>query len=104
MSVITTHILDTAAGRPAANVAVTLTDSNGKIVGRGTTDADGRVRELVAGELPSGRYRITFAIGEYFATASFYPEVSVDFVIETGQHYHVPLLISPFGYSTYRGS
>ena len=104
MSVITTHILDTAAGRPAPDVAVTLTDNNGKIVGRGVTDRDGRIRDLVSGDIPSGRYRLTFAVGEYFKGASFYPEVSVDFLIESGQHYHVPLLISPFGYSTYRGS
>lgn len=104
MSTITTHILDTSLGQPARSVAVTLTDNNGKIVGRGTTDSDGRVRDLVGDDIPSGRYRLTFATGEYFKGKSFYPEVSVDFIIESGQHYHVPLLISPFGYSTYRGS
>jgi 5-hydroxyisourate hydrolase len=73
-------------------------------VGRGTTDADGRVAELLASPAEPGRYRLTFDTGSYLE-AGFYPEVSVTFVVEQGEeHYHVPLLLSPFGYSTYRGS
>ncbi len=110
---ITTHILDTSIGRPAGGVAVVLEAQGGeawRVVGRGTTDADGRLRTLVpAGEaLVAGRYRITFATGEYFERSrveGFYPEVSITFEMrDAGQHYHVPLLLNPFGFSTYRGS
>jgi 5-hydroxyisourate hydrolase len=110
---ITTHILDTSLGRPAGGVLVTLEahgDEGWREVGRGTTDADGRLRTLVpAGEpLVAGRYRITFDTGGYFdrnGVVAFYPEVSVAFVVrDPGQHYHVPLLLNPFGFSTYRGS
>ena len=114
---ISTHILDTARGRPAAGVPVTLEllESNGaaargREIARASTDADGRVRELVADgpALGAGRYRIHFDTAGYFAasgTEAFYPEVSVVFVIhDAAQHYHVPLLLSPYGYSTYRGS
>lgn len=110
---ITTHILDTSLGRPASGVLVTLEVHAGESwreVGRGATDADGRLRTLVpAGEaVVAGRYRITFDTGGYFersGVAAFYPEVSVTFVVgDAGQHYHVPLLLNPFGFSTYRGS
>lgn len=110
---ISTHVLDTARGRPAANVPVVLEvfDSTGasREIGRGATDADGRVRELVSGTtLGAGTYRLTFETAAYFraiGVESFYPTVSVVFVVvDAGQHYHVPLLLSPFGYSTYRGS
>jgi 5-hydroxyisourate hydrolase len=83
-------------------------DSGWQHVGRGTTDADGRVRDLLASPPEVGRYRLSFDTGAYFGAvgeAGFYPEVSVTFVIRHGEeHYHVPLLLSPFGYSTYRGS
>ena len=105
MSGITTHVLDTARGRPAAGVPVLLeraVDGGWQGVGRGTTDADGRVSDLLAGRPREGRYRLTFDTG---AHSSFYPEVTVTFVVAGGEeHYHVPLLLSPFGYSTYRGS
>ena len=110
---ITTHVLDASIGQPAAGVAVTLERRVGaawKSVGAGSTDADGRVRALPAGDgsLAPGHYRITFATGAYFAgrgVVSFYPEVAVVFdVRDASQHYHVPLLLSPFGYSTYRGT
>ena len=114
MSGITTHVLDVAHGQPARNVAVTLEqhsfDTGYVVVSTRRTDGDGRVRDLLAQEstLQRGRYRITFAIGEYFGNigvACFHPEVSVVFEIQNpDQHYHVPLLVSPFGYSTYRGS
>jgi 5-hydroxyisourate hydrolase len=113
MSRITTHVLDTSRGRPAAGVAVALEregDAGEWIaVGRGTTDADGRLRDLIGGggEVGAGAYRLTFETGAYFAASgveSFYPRVAVIFSVAAGEHYHVPLLVNPFGYSTYRGS
>ena len=113
MSGVTTHILDTSLGRPAGGVLVTLEIHVGGAfceVGRGTTDADGRLRTLLpAGEpVLAGSYRLTFHTGPYFernGVAGFYPEVSVTFLVrDPAQHYHVPLLLNPFGFSTYRGS
>jgi len=113
MSAITTHILDTSRGRPAEGVLVVLERRLGgehEELGRGITDKDGRQRTLLpaAGEIEPGIYRLTFHTGPYFtkhATAGFYPEVTVTFEIKDGtQHYHVPLLLNPYGYSTYRGS
>ena len=114
MSAITTHVLDLERGRPAAGMPVRLEHRSPdrgwvKLADR-VTDADGRVGDLLApGVLPeAGRYRITFETGEYFrarAESSFYPEACVTFEVgDREQHYHVPLLLSPFGYSTYRGS
>jgi 5-hydroxyisourate hydrolase len=107
--VISTHVLDTARGHPAEGVPVVLEHDAGDWteVGRGVTDADGRVRELVSGELEDGRYRLTFDTAQYFRTIGevvFYPEVSVVFNVAGATHHHVPLLLSPFGYTTYRGS
>ena len=113
MSAITTHILDTAAGRPAAGVMVVLEyESNGEWteVGRGQTDKDGRLRDLLAADFnpAEGIYRLTFDTGAYFLSQraeSFYPSVTVSFILrDAAEHYHVPLLLSPYGYSTYRGS
>lgn len=119
MSAITTHILDLSTGRPAAGVEVVLewrrvgevaNADRWTAIGHGATDDDGRQRTLMAaGTAPeAGWYRLTFASGEYFAragTPTFYPFVTVVFeVTSRDQHYHVPLLLSPFGYSTYRGS
>lgn len=105
---ITTHVLDTSRGCPAVDVPVVLEHAvNGRweAVGRGRTDAGGRVSDLLTSAPADGRYRLTFDTGAYFGDAGFYPEVSVTFVVEHGEeHYHVPLLLSPFGYSTYRGS
>ncbi|HJS95572.1 MAG TPA: hydroxyisourate hydrolase [Solirubrobacteraceae bacterium] len=107
MSGISTHVLDTSRGRPAAGVPVVLeraVNGHWEPVGRGTTDADGRARDLLSSVPEEGRYRLTFDTGAYLPTG-FYPEVTVTFVVEAGEeHYHVPLLLSPFGYSTYRGS
>jgi 5-hydroxyisourate hydrolase len=103
---ISTHVLDTSRGRPAASVPVTLDIERGgwDVVAMGRTDADGRLR-LVADAPEPGTYRITFATGEYFSGETFFPEVSIVFTIkDAAQHYHVPLLLSPYGYSTYRGS
>ncbi|MGQ0814833.1 MAG: hydroxyisourate hydrolase [Gemmatimonadota bacterium] len=114
MSAITTHILDTSLGVPAANVGVTLEqlDAYGaaRVVGQTRTDQDGRARDLVADSftLEPGRYRLSFDVGAYFTTTrreTFYPHVTVTFEVrDVTQHYHIPLLISPYGYSTYRGS
>jgi 5-hydroxyisourate hydrolase len=108
MSKVTTHVLDTSIGKPAPNIAVALTDFDGNVVGRGHTDQDGRCRDLTADEIQTGRYRISFDVAAYFLERdihSFYPVVHIDFeVFNAGEHYHVPLLLSPFGYSTYRGS
>jgi 5-hydroxyisourate hydrolase len=112
MSPVTTHVLDTARGRPASGVSVVLdVESAGAWtrVGQGTTDADGRIQDLVApGVLRAASYRITFDTGAYFralGVEAFYPEASIVFTVrDTSAHYHVPLLLSPFGYSTYRGS
>ena len=111
MSGITTHVLDTSRGRPAAGVPVVLEralDSGWSPAGRGTTDADGRASDLLSSGPEEGRYRLTFDTGAYFRAVGevgFYPEVVVTFVVERAEeHYHVPLLLSPFGYSTYRGS
>ncbi len=113
MSAITTHILDLAAGRPATGVEVTLSKkSEGQWaqLGAGKTNSDGRVTDLLASDhaLQAGTYQLTFNTGEYLHShdrAVFFPEVSIAFEIEaTTEHYHVPLLLSDFGYSTYRGS
>ena len=114
MSAITTHILDTSSGHPAAGVDVLLQrrDAGGQwaSIGRGTTDEDGRLRTLYPDGKPltPGVYRLTFDTASYFTdqgSTSFYPEVSVVFEAAPDEkHYHVPLLLSPFGYSTYRGT
>ncbi|AIJ21696.1 hydroxyisourate hydrolase [Amycolatopsis methanolica] len=105
MSLVTTHVLDTAAGRPAAGVAVRLEASDGTVIARGRTDDDGRVRDLGPAELDPGVYRLVFDTGAYLGPDAFFPEVTVAFRITDGtQHHHVPVLLSPFSYSTYRGS
>jgi len=113
VSAITTHVLDTSRGRPAAGVPVTLeVEAAGgwELVGKGTTDKDGRLSDLVPEEMmpAAGVYRLIFDTARYFAAGEvegFYPQVTIVFKLrEPTQHYHVPLLLSPFGYSTYRGS
>ena len=111
---ISTHVLDATSGRPAAGVGVVLERQGaaGELlpVSRARTDADGRVRELVPGavDLEEGTYRLTFETGAYFESLElegFYPRVSVLFSVrDPTQHHHVPLLLSPYAYSTYRGS
>lgn len=113
-SSITTHVLDTSSGRPAAGIPVHLEiqDPSGgwKKLGSGTTDSDGRVNNPIDGgrTIQPGTYRLTFETASYFqsrSATSFYPFVHIVFRIEdSSSHYHVPLLLSPFGYSTYRGS
>jgi 5-hydroxyisourate hydrolase len=113
MSGITTHVLDVSRGRPADLLPVTLeVEAAGgwRLVGQGTTNADGRIADLVPTgvAVAKGVYRLIFDTGRYFSSRqidAFYPQVTVVFRIENAeQHYHVPLLLSPFGYSTYRGS
>lgn len=108
MKSVSTHVLDITQGRPAAGIAVRLekkTEQGYSVLHDAMTDADGRVKELVPeGQLEVGVYRITFDTAAYFPEG-FYPEASIVFQVrEAGAHYHVPLLLSPFGYSTYRGS
>lgn len=102
---LSTHVLDAASGLPAARVPVRL-EHDGVVVAHAVTDADGRVRAL--GELAVGTWRIVFDTGAYFTATGqqgFYPEVVVAFTVtEPDRHHHVPLLLSPFAYSTYRGS
>ncbi|RMI30819.1 hydroxyisourate hydrolase [Nocardia stercoris] len=102
MTTLSTHVLDTTRGLPAAGVAVVLTDAAGTILGTAVTDADGRIAAL-GDELPPGVYRLRFDTGACFAE-TFYPEVVITFTLDRAPHCHVPLLLSPFGYSTYRGS
>ena len=111
MSQVTTHVLDTGTGRPAAGIAATLSRRNGtgwEPLAQGTTDADGRIKDLGPAELGGGTYRIDFATGAYFAAAgieTFFPEVALTFTVTSPtEHYHVPLLLGAFAYSTYRGS
>jgi 5-hydroxyisourate hydrolase len=109
---ITTHVLDVSRGQPARGIAVTLERvgaPQSTVLARATTDTDGRVTQFSpTPSLQAGTYRLTFETGAYFTAASvkaFYPRVVVEFdVRDASQHYHVPLLLSPFGYSTYRGS
>ncbi|HVS45253.1 MAG TPA: hydroxyisourate hydrolase [Verrucomicrobiae bacterium] len=108
---LSTHVLDTARGLPAQGIAVTLVHLVGDAridVASGLTDADGRIASPFGGELDSGSYELSFAAGFYFAkmgTPSFYDEIPIRFHIDAGiKHYHVPLLLAPWAYSTYRGS
>lgn len=109
MTRITTHVLDTSAGQPAAGIAVKLevqAANAWKEVATGMTDRDGRASNM-GNDHPPGTYRLRFLVAEYFAgrkTNSFYPFVEVTFTVAKEEHYHVPLLLTPFGYTTYRGS
>ncbi|MFF3436772.1 hydroxyisourate hydrolase [Streptosporangium sp. NPDC002721] len=110
---LSTHVLDAALGRPAAGVAVRLerpgspdgTGRGGEVLAEGVTDADGRIAGWTCG---AGEHRLVFDTGGYFAARAvkaFYPRVSIDFTVtDPAEHHHVPLLLSPFAYSTYRGS
>jgi 5-hydroxyisourate hydrolase len=124
VSAISTHVLDIAAGCPAAGMRVRLEcvthagwefASVGEEMAAASTDAHGRIASLGSHALPPGTYRLIFDTAGYFArqrgsstsgidTGAFFPEVTVTFTVAEGEHYHVPLLVTPFGYSTYRGS
>jgi 5-hydroxyisourate hydrolase len=103
---LSTHVLDTSRGRPAAGVLVRLDWRDDRIwlpLDEGRTDADGRLSGWAVER--AGEYRLVFGTGEYLGPEAFYPEVSVVFrIADPGEHHHVPLLLNPFGYSTYRGS
>lgn len=110
MSGITTHVLDTSTGRPATGVRVDLhafREGSWSPVASSVTDADGRCRDLSPDHVVPGVYRLTFATGEWFAVQgleAFHPEIDVTFEVRDDRHHHVPVLVAPFGYSTYRGS
>lgn len=113
MSQITTHILDTSKGKPAQGVQITLEKSigngNWEVLGKGETNIDGRLPGLLPNEtlLNPGIYRLVFDTASYFKAQNikaFYPSVTITFETFDTSHYHVPLLLNPFGYSTYRGS
>ena len=109
MSPLSTHVLDTVRGEPASGVLVRLERGGGGELGRGVTDSDGRITDFGVAELPEGIYRLVFETGPYLRGSGddspFFPEIVVTFAAD-GQRprYHVPLLLSPFSYSTYRGS
>ena len=113
MTLITSHVLDTTVGRPASGMTVRLERrgagaQDSAPIASTVTDADGRVRDWLPSGVPTGRYRLVFETGSWFRAAgreTLYPEVSIDFEVGDGiPHYHLPLLLSPYGYSTYRGS
>jgi 5-hydroxyisourate hydrolase len=112
MTGISTHVLDTAGGRPARGVRVVLerasTEGIWNLAGEGVTDSNGRIAQLLAADEPlqPGSYRLTFFTGDYFeGQEHFYPKVALEFLVrDASTHYHVPLLLSPYGYTTYRGS
>ncbi len=112
MSGISTHILDTTVGRPAAGVPVILERADGQhwlTCASAVTDVDGRCPQLLtADRVTAGRFRLTFATAAYFSArreTTLYPEVAITFnVAEANSSYHIPLLLNPFGYTTYRGS
>ena len=108
---VTTHVLDAVSGNPAASVGVVLEqhiEGSWRELATARTDADGRVADLGPEAVSAGRYRITFETGSYFSArgqSTFYPYVTIIFELDDASaHYHVPLLLSPFAYSTYRGS
>lgn len=113
MSQITTHVLNTATGRPAAGVALRLEQKNDQdnwqTLAHGTTNADGRVADLLPKDtlVEPGEYKMVFETGPWFEAqniATFYPLVEIRFYVRDAAHHHIPLLLSPFGYTTYRGS
>jgi len=103
MSMVTTHVLDTARGRPAAGVPVSLRRDD-DVLAVAVTDADGRIDDLGPDALEEGIYQLVFDVAAYAEDEGFFPEVTITFRVADVRHHHVPLLLSPFGYSTYRGS
>lgn len=109
MSKISTHVLDTSTGKPAAGMPVVLYkqhDDYWDIIAANTTDKDGRITEFADqnGKLLAGVYKLKFDVKDYFKGSAFFPFIEIAFSVSAGEKYHVPLLLSPFGYSTYRGS
>ena len=112
MSQVTTHILDTARGVPAAGISISMHEKVGTEwmeIAAGITDSDGRIKDLLKTDalLPFGVYKMKFSVREYLKVHGlevFYPCIEIIFEVRSAEHYHIPLLLSPFGYSTYRGS
>jgi 5-hydroxyisourate hydrolase len=112
MSQLTTHILDTTKGKPAPGVTIILYRGENDLwteIARGVTNSDGRIPDLLKKDalLQHGIYKMSFGVKDYYdkeGIVTFYPYVEIVFDINTNEHYHIPLLLSPFGYSTYRGS
>jgi 5-hydroxyisourate hydrolase len=113
VSTLSTHVLDSTTGRPAAGMPVgleTVAQDAGRSwvpLGSGVTDRDGRLTDWGGASIGPGTYRLTFATGPWFAERSrecFYPEVAITFTVNDECHFHVPLLLAPYAYSTYRGS
>ena len=104
MASLSTHVLDTSQGRPAEGLRISLESAGGEVIAEGRTNADGRIAPLGPESIAPGEYLVRFDTGGYLGVDAFYPEVVVHFVAQGDQHYHVPLLLNPFGYSTYRGS
>lgn len=112
MSRITTHVLDTSSGKPAEGIRITLTyfkDDAWSELAAGVTNKDGRITDLISDKmkLDNGIYKMNFETGVYFKgkeIKNFYPYIEIVFEIRSDEHYHIPLLLSPFGYTTYRGS
>jgi len=111
MTRITSHVLDTSTGRPASGLSLKLERAASEglaLVASATTDAEGRIRDWIPAGVPAGRYRLVFETGTWFRAAgreTLYPVVVIEFEVAEGvPHYHLPLLLAPFGYSTYRGS
>ncbi len=108
-SQLTTHVLDTSIGKPGKDITIKLLNAKNEIISQGITNNDGRISDLLPPEknLTPGNYKMVFDTGNYFMSNNikgFYPEVEIQFSVEDDSHYHIPLLISPFGFSTYRGS
>lgn len=105
---ISTHILDTHLGQPAAQVQIKLFSADGSLLGEALTNTDGRVTDFGLTELKAGNYSLEFATSDYFTGLgldTFFPKAVIHFYVkDASQHFHIPLLISPFAYSTYRGS
>jgi len=112
MSPVTTHVLDTSSGKPAPEITIILyffKEDNWDEIASGITNKDGRISDLFKKEtsLEKGIYKMKFETGDYFkqrGLKNFYPQVEIIFEIDSDEHYHIPLLLSPFGYTTYRGS
>jgi 5-hydroxyisourate hydrolase len=102
MTHLSTHVLDLGTGRPGAGIPVRVLDADGRTLASGTTDADGRVKPLYE-PLDPGTYTLVFELSAY-APDAFFPEAAIRFVVRDARNHHVPLLLSPYGYSTYRGS
>jgi 5-hydroxyisourate hydrolase len=106
MTTLSSHVLDTTTGAPARGLRVELRDASGTLVAEAATDEDGRIKNL-GPELAPGDYTAIFHTAEYFQSqrhVGFYPKITVEFRVADDPHYHVPLLLAPYGYSTYRGS